>query len=232
MPTAVLERAIKKLDCGFTQGYGLTETLEATFLTNSDHVLNGTEQQQTRLNSAGREAVGAEVRIVDNNDNDQPVGEVGEILIRSRSVISGYWKMPDETQNSIRNGWFYTGDLGYLDKDRYLFLVDRKKDMVVSGGINIYTKEIEGVLYSHPAILEAAVIGLPDDEWGEMVTAVVVKRPGEEVTTDELIELCKESLASYKKPGKVFFLDELPKNPSGKILKRELRDQLGIGKPN
>ncbi|MFQ5661104.1 MAG: class I adenylate-forming enzyme family protein [Gammaproteobacteria bacterium] len=228
MPAAVLERAINKLQCDFTQGYGLTETLEATFLTSSDHVLDGTAQQQKRLNSAGREAVGAEVRIVDDNDNDKPAGEVGEILIRSRSVISGYWKMPDETQNSIRNGWFYTGDLGYLDEDRYLFLVDRKKDMVVSGGVNIYTKEIEGILYSHPAILEAAVIGLPDDEWGEIVTAAVVKRPGYDITADEIVEFCKKSLASYKKPGKVFFLDDLPKNPSGKILKRELRNQLGI----
>jgi len=226
MPPAVLERAIEKLKCAFTQGYGLTETLEATFLVASDHVLNGTEKQQQRLSSAGREAVGAEVRIVDDNDEALAAGEVGEILVKSRSVISGYWKAAEESSRVIRNGWFYTGDLGYLDEDRYLFVVDRKKDMVISGGVNIYTKEIESVLFTHPAILEAAVIGLPDEDWGEVVTAVVVVREGMELTAPEVIEYCRQSLASYKKPRRVFFQAELPKNPSGKVLKRELRQAL------
>ena len=226
MPAAVLERAISRLNCAFTQGYGLTETLEATFLVADDHILNGTDQQRQRLHSAGREAVGAEVRIV--NDDDEPVGpgEVGEILVKSRSVITGYWKAPEESARVIRNGWFHTGDLGYLDEDRYLFVVDRKKDMVVSGGMNIYTKEIESVLFTHPAILEAAVIGLPDDEWGEVVTAVVVPRENMELSAAEVIEYCRRSLASYKKPRRVFFHTELPKNPSGKVLKRELRETL------
>ncbi len=226
MPPAVLERAIKKLKCAFTQGYGLTETLEATFLVAEDHVLNGTEQQRQRLHSAGREAVGAEVRIVDDKDESVGPGEVGEILVKSRSVISGYWKAPEETARVIRDGWFYTGDLGYLDEDRYLFVVDRKKDMVVSGGVNIYTKEIESVLFTHPAVLEAAVIGLPDNEWGEVVTAVVVVRENMQLTSPEVIEYCRQSLASYKKPRRVYFHTELPKNPSGKVLKRELRQSL------
>ena len=126
----------------------------------------------------------------------------------------------------IRDGWFHTGDLGYMDDDRYLFVVDRKKDMVISGGVNIYSKEIETVLYRHPAVLEAAVIGLPDEEWGEIVTAVISTRSGQEVTERELVDYCGASLAAYKKPKKVFFLEQLPKNPSGKILKRVLRENL------
>lgn len=224
MPAAVLERAISELDCNFTQGYGLTETLEATFLVAEDHVYNGNAQRKRRLSSAGREAVGAQVRIIDDDGSDLPAGEVGEILIRSRSVIKGYWRMPEETEKTIRDGWFYTGDMGYLDDERYLFVVDRKKDIVVSGGVNIYTKDIEALLYQHPAVLEAAIIGLADEKWGEAVTAVVVKRPGMDVSEEALITFCKASLPSFKKPQRVYFMDELPKNPSGKILKRALRD--------
>ncbi|WP_018991593.1 acyl-CoA synthetase [Aromatoleum toluclasticum] len=223
MPPAVLARALDRLRCGFTQGYGLTETLEATFLVAADHVPDGSATQQRRLASAGREAVGAEVRVVDAQGRDLGTGEVGEILVRSRSVIAGYWGLPDETAKAIRDGWFHTGDLGYLDDERYLFLVDRVKDMVISGGVNIYTKEVESVLYDHPAVLEAAVVGLPDDEWGEIVAAAVVLRPGMSASAPELVEHCRSALASYKKPRTVVFLDELPKNPSGKILKRELR---------
>ena len=230
MPVSVLERAVERLGCGFTQGYGLTETLEATFLVSEDHVIGGSGTQTRRLASAGREAVGAEVRIVDDAGAGLGAGETGEILIKSESVIAGYWNNPEETANVIRDGWFHTGDLGYLDEDRYLFVVDRKKDMVISGGMNIYSKEIESVLYRHPAVLEAAVIGLPDEEWGEIVTAVVALKPGQEAGEKELVDLCRASLAGYKKPRKVFFLNELPKNPSGKILKRVLRENLA-GKP-
>ena len=230
MPVSVLERAIDRLGCGFTQGYGLTETLEATFLVSADHVVNGTETQTRRLASAGREAVGAEVRIVDEAGADLGAGETGEILIKSESVIAGYWNNPEETAHAIRDGWFHTGDLGYLDEDRYLFVVDRKKDMVISGGMNVYSKEIESVLYRHPAVLEAAVIGVPDEKWGEIVTAVIALKPGREASERELVDLCRASLAGYKKPRKVFFLDELPKNPSGKILKRVLRKNLA-GRP-
>lgn len=224
MPPAVLTRAIDKLGCGFTQGYGLTETLEATFLTMQDHVIDGSEQQLKRLGSAGREAIGADIRIVDDESNDLPEGEIGEILISSRSVISGYFQKPEETAKAIRDGWFYTGDLGYLDEDRYLFMVDRKKDMVVSGGVNIYTKEIEELLYRHSDVVEAAIIALPDDHWGEVVAAVIVKIEQSGLDEVAIRDYCKESLASFKTPKRVFFVDELPKNPSGKILKRELRE--------
>jgi acyl-CoA synthetase (AMP-forming)/AMP-acid ligase II len=232
MPPKVLRRAMQSLRCGFTQGYGLTETLEATFLVASDHVLDGDERQQRRLASAGREAVGAEVRVVTSEGRDAAPFEVGEVLVRSESVIAGYWRMPEETARVIRDGWFHTGDLGYLDDERYLFVVDRIKDMVVTGGVNVYTKEVEAVLFEHPAVLEAAVVGLPDDEWGEVVAAAVVVRPGHALSAEALIEHCRKSLAGFKKPRVVHFLDDLPRNPSGKILKRELRRQLsGAGRP-
>lgn len=228
MPPQVLQHAMQSLPCGFTQGYGLTETLEATFLVASDHVLDGDEHQQRRLASAGREAVGAEVRIVTSEGREAAPFQVGEVLVRSESVISGYWRMPDETAKAIRDGWFYTGDLGYLDEDRYLFVVDRIKDMVVTGGMNVYTKEVEAVLFEHPAVLEASVVGLPDQEWGEIVAAAVVLRPGCTVSAEALLEHCRKSLAGFKKPRVVHFLDELPRNPSGKILKRELRRRLPV----
>ena len=226
MPPAVLQRALLRLPCGFTQGYGLTETLEATFLVAADHLAGGDERRRRRLASAGREAAGAEIRIVDDAGHDLGADQIGEVLVRGHSVISGYWNNPEETAAVLRDGWFHTGDLGYLDEDRYLFVVDRKKDMVVSGGVNIYTKEIESVLYTHPAVREAAVIGMPDDAWGEAVTAVVAFLPGRGATAEELIEHCRAHLASYKKPRAVHVVEDLPKNPSGKILKRELRGLL------
>jgi long-chain acyl-CoA synthetase len=223
MPPAVLDRALEKLPCGFTQGYGLTETLEATFLVAKDHLPDGTDDQRRRLKSAGREAVGAEIRIVGPEEDELAANQVGEILVRSRSVISGYWQNMKATRETIRDGWFHTGDLGYLDDQRYLFVVDRLKDMVVSGGMNIYTKEVEDILYDHPAVLEAAVYGIPDETWGERVTAAVVLRPGVAATADDLADHCCRYLAGYKRPRTFHFLDSLPKNPSGKILKRELR---------
>jgi long-chain acyl-CoA synthetase len=228
MPPAVLERAMRTFRCAFTQGYGLTETLEATFLVAADHVIDGTPDQRRRLASAGREAVGAEVSIVDDAGRDLPPGEVGEILVHSRSVIRGYWRQPEAGAEVIRNGWFHTGDLGYLDDGRYLFVVDRKKDMVVTGGVNVYTKEVEAVLYEHPAVREAAVFGVPDDNWGERVTAAIALKPDATATAEELIAHCRAQLASFKLPKRVVFLDALPKNPSGKILKRELRQVDGV----
>jgi long-chain acyl-CoA synthetase len=224
----VLRRAIETIGCGFTQGYGLTETIEATFLTADDHRLDDDPLHERRLASAGREAVNAEVRVVDEEGRDLPPGEVGEVLIRSPSVIREYWRAPEATSGALRDGWFHTGDLGYRDDDAYLFIVDRKKDMIISGGVNVYPKEVEEVLFAHPSVLEAAVIGLPDDTWGEAVTAVVVVRPGCELTEDELLEHCRGALAGYKKPRSVKFVSELPRNPSGKILKRELRATYGV----
>ena len=224
MPVPLLRRAIDALGCSFTQGYGLTETIEATFLTAEDHVLDGDPERERRLGSAGREALNAEVRIVDEQDQELPSGEIGEIAIRSPSVIKAYWRAPDETRDAIRDGWFFTGDVGYRDEDGYLFVVDRKKDVIISGATNVYPKEVEHALYTHPAVLEAAVIGLPDEEWGEAVTAVVVLREGHDPGERELIDYCGAMVAGYKKPKAVKFVDSLPRNPSGKVLKRELRE--------
>ena len=219
----VLRHAVQAIGCSFTQGYGLTETIEATFLVAEDHVLDGDPDRERRLASAGREAVNAEVRIVDDEGSDLKAGEIGTILVSSPSVIREYWSAPEETAASIRDGWFHTGDVGYLDEDRYLFVIDRRKDVIISGGTNIYPKEIEDVLYSHPAVLEVAVIGVPDDLWGESVKAFVALKPGRSATEQELIELCRSNIASYKRPRSIEFLASLPRNPSGKILKRELR---------
>jgi long-chain acyl-CoA synthetase len=221
MPLPVLRRGIEEIGCGFTQGYGLTETIEATFLVARDHALDGEPARERRLASAGREAVNAEVRVVDPLDDDVPPGEIGEILVRSPSVIREYWRAPQLTADTIRDGWFHTGDAGYRDEDGYLFVVDRIKDVIISGGENVYPKDVEDVLYAHPAVREVAVIGAPDETWGEVVTAVVVAR--EPVEPGALIEHCRTRLAGYKRPRAVRFVDALPRNPSGKILKRELR---------
>jgi long-chain acyl-CoA synthetase len=221
MPPPVLRRAIDAIGCGFTQGYGLTETIEATFLVADDHALDGEPARERRLASAGREAVNAEVRVVDADGRDLPPGEIGEILIRSPSVIREYWRAPELTAQTIVDGWFHTGDAGYRDEDGYLFVVDRIKDVIISGGENVYPKDVEEVLYAHPAVAEVAVIGTPDETWGEVVTAVVVPRGP--VEAEALIEHCRTRLAGYKRPRAVRFTDALPRNPSGKILKRELR---------
>jgi acyl-CoA synthetase (AMP-forming)/AMP-acid ligase II len=226
MPLPILERAMKSLkNCGFTQGYGLTETLETNLLLAEDHVLGGTPIQQERLKSAGRESATYEVKVVNDEGNEVSRGKIGEVWVKGPGIIKGFWRNPEETARSITEGWFKTEDLGKMDENRYLYIVDRKKDMIISGGENIYAKEIDDVLYSHPAILEAAAIGVPDKDWGEAVKAVVVLKPGMTVTEEEIIRFCKERLASYKKPKSVDFMNELPKTASGKILKRDLREK-------
>jgi long-chain acyl-CoA synthetase len=226
MPVALLERAMAKLKAvQFTQGYGLTETLEVTFLLPKDHLLNGDEKQSERLRSAGTETPYFEVKVIGEDGNDMPPGMGGEVCAKGPSIIKGFWKDPEQTKIANPDGWFRTGDIGMLDKDRYLFILDRKKDMIISGGENIYTKEVEDVLHAHPAILEAAVIGVPDSQWGEKVKAVVALKKDKDVSEEEVIEFCKGRLARYKSPKSVEFVGELPKNPSGKILKRELREK-------
>jgi acyl-CoA synthetase (AMP-forming)/AMP-acid ligase II len=166
-----------------------------------------------------------EVKIFDANDNELPPGERGEIATRSDLVMKGYWRNPEATAETLKNGWLHTGDVGYMDESGYLFIMDRSKDMIISGGENIYPREIEEVLIRHPAVREVAVIGVPDARWGEAVKAVVSLTEGESTTENDLIGFCKDYIASYKKPKSVDFVDELPKNNYGKILKRELRDK-------
>jgi acyl-CoA synthetase (AMP-forming)/AMP-acid ligase II len=173
--------------------------------------------------SCGKPLGEVEIRVVDVEGNRLPAGRVGEIICRSRQNMKGYWNLPEETQRAIRGEWFYTGDAGYMDEEGYLYIHDRVKDMIVSGGENIYPAEVESVLFSHPSVADVAVIGVPDDRWGETVKAIVVKKSGLETTAEEIIAYARERIAHYKAPKSVDFIEALPRNPSGKILKRELR---------
>ncbi len=225
MPVELLKKAMTILPCEFAQLYGQTESGPVTtLLLPEDHVLDGTEKSVARLASSGKPALNYEIRIVDENDNDVPVGEVGEIIGRSEAMTIGYWQMPEATAEKLKNGWLHTGDLGKMDKDGYIYIVERKNDMIISGGVNIYPREIEEVLYKHPAVSEASVIGLPDEHWGESVKAVIVLEKGTSATESEIIEFCGEHLAGFKKPKSVDFWDALPKSGTGKLLKKDIRD--------
>jgi acyl-CoA synthetase (AMP-forming)/AMP-acid ligase II len=224
IPEDTLRRAIEVFGCNFAQGYGMTETTAVlTMLSPADHQRALAEKPELLL-SAGRPTLGTEVRIVD--DDDQPVadGEIGEIIARGPQLMRQYWNLPEATEKALRNGWMHTGDAGIIDAEGYLFIQDRVKDMIVSGGENVYPREIENTLFDHPAIADAAVIGIPDDKWGEKVMAVVVLREGEKATEDEIIAHCRERHGSFKCPRQVAFVDELPRNPTGKVLKRVLRE--------
>jgi len=224
MPVELLKKALAVFSCGFAQLYGQTESGPlTTVLKPEDHVLDGSEKSILRLASCGRPVINYEVRVVDEEDHDVPVGQVGEIIARSEAMMVGYWQMPEQTAKKLRNGWLHTGDLGRLDEDGYLYMVERKDDLIISGGVNVYPREIEDVLYAHPAVSEASVIGLPDEHWGEVVKAVIVPKPGVQVTDREIIEFCGRNLAGFKKPKSVDFWKELPKSPQGKILKTEIR---------
>jgi acyl-CoA synthetase (AMP-forming)/AMP-acid ligase II len=218
IPLPVLQRAIEVFGCNFAQVYGLTETSGAvTYLPPEDH--DGGE----RMRSCGRAMRSARIRVVDAEGVDCPPGSVGEILVAGDQVMKGYWNQPEATAEAIRDGWFHTGDAGYLDADGYLYIHDRVKDMIVSGGENIYPAEIESALAAHPGVADIGVIGIPDDTWGETVMAFVVRRADTRPTEAELDRFARENLAGYKVPRRYQFVDELPRSPSGKLLKRELR---------
>jgi acyl-CoA synthetase (AMP-forming)/AMP-acid ligase II len=220
IPADLLKQAMAVFPCGFQQVYGLTETTGAiTLLPPEDH----DPADGRKLLSCGFAQKGVELRIVGDDGADQPPGKVGEIAVRSRQIMGGYWRLPDATRRAIQGDWFFTGDAGYLDEEGYLYIYDRVKDMIVSGGENIYPAEVESALFGHPAVADVAVIGVPDERWGEAVKAVVVKKPGMEVGAGELITWARERIAGYKLPKSVDFVEALPRNPTGKILKRELR---------
>jgi long-chain acyl-CoA synthetase len=210
--------------------YGLAETVNCgTVLQPEEVEVEGPLAK--RMGSVGKATIGIDLRVVDENGRDvAPDGqEVGEIILRGDSVPKGYLGMPRETAETVKEGWFYTGDMATVDEDGYIYIVDRKKDMIISGGINIYPREIEEIIYTHPAVSHCTVIGVPDEEWGETPKAVVVLREEMKATEDEIIDLCRQSLASYKKPTSVDFVDSLPMTPSGKILKREVLEQYWKG---
>jgi acyl-CoA synthetase (AMP-forming)/AMP-acid ligase II len=219
-----LKAATRVLGPCLVQLYGQAESpMTITYLPHRDHVLDGTADQERRLASAGFARTDVEVRIVGPDETELPPGEIGEIVTRSDLVMKGYWRNPQATAEAIRDGWLHTGDVGSMDGDGYLFILDRSKDMIISGGENIYPREIEEVIIRHPAVREVAVIGVPDATWGEAVKALVVVKPGVVLTGADVIAWCQEAVASYKKPKSVEFLAELPKNNYGKVLKRELR---------
>ncbi|MFH1242806.1 MAG: AMP-binding protein [Pseudomonadota bacterium] len=208
------------------QSYGQAESIiTITHLPREEHVLEGDPDQERRLASVGREYPGVQVRIVDDGDHFLDPGGTGEVVTRSDLVMRGYWKQPEETGNALRGGWLHTGDMGYLDEGGYLFLVDRKHDKIITGGFNVYPREVEEILSAHPAVAQAAVFGVEDPFWGEAVTAVVVKRKGMALTDEGLLSFCRERLPGYKRPKKVHFLDDLPKNLYGKVLRKDLRKQ-------
>lgn len=219
-----LRRALDIFRCEFSQGYGMTEmTAAITNLTPADH-RRALEHKPQLLLSAGRATLGTQIRIVDLEDNALPSGTIGEIAVRGPQMMKGYWKQPEATAHTLRGGWMHTGDAGILDKDGYLFIQDRVKDMIVSGGENVYPRVVEDVLYKHPAVADVAVIGVPDEKWGEQVKAIVVLRGEMNVDADELLEFCRGKLGGFERPRSVDFVSQLPRTPSGKILKRVLRE--------
>ncbi|MFM7783159.1 MAG: AMP-binding protein, partial [Gammaproteobacteria bacterium] len=231
MPASVVRAALESFPCTLIQGYGQTEGMTMTFLSQEDHARAVRGEHEERLRSCGREGFVTRVQVVDASGRPVPRDgrTTGEIVVRSEANMLGYWRRPDLTAQTIREGWMWTGDIAFWDEAGYLFIVDRAKDMIISGGENIYSTQVENAIHRHPAVLESAVIGVPDSEWGETVKAVVVLKPGMNATEKEIIDEARRHLASYQKPRSVVFVDSLPKAPTGKILKRELRKLFGGG---
>lgn len=232
-PIAVepLKRMIKLMNCKLSQTYGMTESfVPIAMLKPEDHVLEGNAENEQRMASAGRAVMGVKIKIVDDKGQEVETGSIGEIVVKGENVMKGYWKKPKLTKEVLKDGWLATGDMGRMDALGYLYVVDRKKEMIISGGENIYAKEVEDVLFSHPCVAQAVVIGVPDDKWGEAVKGLVIKKSGAEVSEQELIDYCKNCLASYKKPRSIEFMDSFPKSTAGKVLKRELRQKYWEGK--
>jgi acyl-CoA synthetase (AMP-forming)/AMP-acid ligase II len=204
----------------FQEGFGLTETSPGVALLDADHV-------KEKNGSIGRPLFHVQTRIVDEHDNEVPTGEVGELVVRGPNVFAGYWGKPEATAEAFRGGWFHTGDLGRVDDDGFITLVDRKKDMIITGGENVYPIEVEQVLYRHSAVREVAVVGVPHDQWGETPIAVAALKDGAEADADDLIGYARERLAHFKCPSRVEFVAELPRNATGKVLKTTLRKDYG-----
>lgn len=223
MPVADMRAAMARHGAIFVQGHAISEApVITTLLRPAEHVDKET-RWGSRLGSCGREVSTMEMRLLDDDGADVADGAVGEMALRCTNMMKEYWRLPDETARTIRGGWVLTGDLAARDEDGYLYIVDRKKDIILTGGFNVYPKEVEDVLHQHPGVAHCGVVGVADAKWGEAIKAYVVTRPGENVSADELVELCRDNLAGYKKPRLVEFVDALPLTPVGKISRRELR---------
>lgn len=229
----VVRKIVETFKCDYIQTYGMTET--SPYLTLSilkEHLQKLSNEDQLRFKSkTGREFIGVELKVI--NDRGEEVKkdekEVGEIIVKGDIVTKGYWKLPEETKKSIKDGWLYTGDMAVIDEEGYVTIVDRKKDMILTGGENVYSTEVENTLYMHPAILECAVVGIPDQKWGEAVKGVVVLKSGQKATEQEIIQFCKEKMTHYKAPKSIDFIEALPRTGSGKIHKKGLRDNYWEG---
>jgi len=219
MPAPLIKEFKKKFpQAWFADAYGLTETVSGDTFLEKDKMLD-------KIGSIGKPCPHLQVRVVDDNGKDVPPNEMGEIILKGPKVFKGYWKDPKATAAAIKDGWFYTGDIGKLDEDGYLYILDRKKDIIISGGENIASPEVERVIYELPEVLEVAVVGIPDPKWLEVPKAYVVLKPGAKLSEEKIVEHCMKKLAKFKVPKEIEFIDQLPRNPSGKVLKRELRER-------
>jgi acyl-CoA synthetase (AMP-forming)/AMP-acid ligase II len=235
MPFEVIKKAIEVLPgVNFINAFGQTETASTiTTLGPQDHIIEGTEEEKEKklrrlTSSIGRPMSDIEMKIIDEAGNELPLGELGEIVARGPRLMSGYWKDAEKTAKTMtKDGWLHTGDMGYRDEEGYFYLAGRGDDLIIRGGENISPEEVENALYAHPAVEEAAVIGIPDPEWGEDPRAIVVLKKGMAATAEELMEFCRQRLSSFKRPRSVVFVDELPRTSTGKVLKRVLREQYG-----
>jgi long-chain acyl-CoA synthetase len=222
----LLRKMIKKFGNILWQGYGLTEASpEMTTLMPEDHIVEGPPEKVRRLNSVGQEMYMVTVKVMREDGSEAAPGEVGEIVGRGKNIMMGYWKKPDKTAETIKDGWLHTGDIGTMDEDGYIYLLDRKHDMIISGGENVYPREVEDVLHEHPAVMEVTVVGVPDEKWGEAVKAVVVLKEGMQATGEEIIKFAKSRLAGYKCPKSVDFRDSLPKTGAGKIARSQIKKE-------
>lgn len=221
IPLELLRQCIKTFGAEFIQAYGMTETTGTIcMLPPEDHTVEGNK----RMRSAGKPLPGVEIKVLGADGKEVAVGEVGEVATRSSNNMVGYWNLPDATKNTMtKDGWIFTGDAGYMDEDGYLYIHDRVKDMIISGGENVYPAEVESAIYGHPAVQEVAVIGIPDEKWGETVKAVVVPKPGMTIEENEIIAYARERIAPFKAPRSIDVIEALPRNASGKILRKDLR---------